>query len=232
MPRDRGDGKDEREVTGRDKQGSRPNAALPDSAPGALTASDPNTASEKPLKKEKKSSKQSNGNMAHLANSTAVIDPLSATDGKAEKKAKKAKKAAAMDGAGRSASLMAAVGSVELAMSSQKLVKNLYKENQAVSQMTSSELQKWQQERSISIVGNARNPVLAFQQSGGQAVLHWQLQVRAMQLARSPPRWSPLVRPWVTTQPRSLQVARTLRRHWIATVTPYLAATSTSSAGT
>lgn len=38
--------------------------------------------------------------------------------------------------------------------------------------MSSSELQKWQQERSISIVGEARNPVLAFQQSGMSEVKH------------------------------------------------------------
>ena len=82
------------------------------------------------------------------------------------KKAKKTNSKPALDGAGQGGGLLASVGDVALARSSRKLVKDLYSEHAAVSQMTKADLEKWQQDRSIAVVGDVMKPVQAFQQSG------------------------------------------------------------------
>ncbi len=139
-----------------------PEAAVPvASAPESSEAA-------KPKKAKKKSAALDIAGPSNGTGEAEASAPIGEADepSEAAKPKKAKKKAAALDGAGQGGSLMANVGNVELARSSRKLVKDLYTEHADVSQMAASELEKWQKERSISVVGQVMKPILTFPQSG------------------------------------------------------------------
>ncbi|KAK9843203.1 hypothetical protein WJX74_008611 [Apatococcus lobatus] len=139
--------------------------------PKATPASPENGTSAGPSQATQNGAQPSNKAKKRKTEAPDASEP--AAEPASKQKAKKAKSKPALDGAGQGGSLLAAVGDVALARSSRKLVKDLYNEHAAVSQMTKAEVEKWQQERSIAVVGDVMKPVLAFQQSGlSQELLH------------------------------------------------------------
>lgn len=139
------------------KEAKLQKAALASPENGSLTS--PSPAAENGAQPSSKAKKRKSEEPAGVSQQPAA-EPSS------EKKAKKAKSKPALDGAGQGGSLLASVGDVELARSSRRLVRDLYTEHAAVSKMTKDELEKWQQERSIAVVGDSMKPVQAFQHSG------------------------------------------------------------------